>query len=91
MLIHFCFLEGPKRPTEYTPEGIRPSISVDVDELGISPNQALAVCEELNNHKTIAAWLTSVSRISLLQNSIENAKEEAQEAEAEMERIYNAE
>ena len=32
-----------------------------------------------------------MSRISLLQNSIENAKEEAQEAEAEMERIYNAE
>ena len=74
ILIHFCFLEGPKRPTEYIPEGIRPMISADIDELGISPNQALAVCEELNNHKTIAAWLTSGAK-------------SPEEAEAEMKRI----
>lgn len=74
MLIHFCFLEGPKRPAEYIPEGIRPMISADVDELGISPDQALAVCKELNNHKTIAAWLTSGGSTP-------------EEAEADMKRI----
>lgn len=74
MLIHFCFLEGPKRPAEYIPEGIRPIISADVDKLGISPKQALAVCEELNNHKTIAAWLTGGGRTP-------------EEAEADIKRI----
>lgn len=53
-MIHFCFLEA-----EPNDEGFRPVISKSIDELGITFEQAMKVCEELNNHKTIAAWMTS--------------------------------
>ena len=55
-MIHFCFLEA-----ERNEEGFRPIISKSIDELGITFEQAMKVCEELNGHKTIAAWMTSGS------------------------------
>lgn len=55
-MIHFCFLEA-----ERNEKGLRPIISKSIDELGITFEQAMKVCEELNNHKTIAAWITSGS------------------------------
>lgn len=57
--IHFCFLQGPKKPSEYQ-KGVevRPVLTESIKALGITREQALAVCEELNNHTTIAAWLT---------------------------------
>ena len=51
--IHFCFLEA-----ERNDEGFRPVISKSIDELGITFEQGMKVCEELNDHKTIAAWMT---------------------------------
>ena len=53
-MIHICFLEA-----EHDDEGLRPVISKSIDELGITFEQAIKVCEELNGHKTIAAWMTS--------------------------------
>ena len=73
MQIHFCFLEGPKRLIKGLGY-VRPIISADTHELDITPKQALKVCEELNNHKTIAAWLTSGGSTP-------------EEAEADMKRI----
>lgn len=52
-MIHFCFLEA-----ERNDKGLRPVISKSIDELGITFEQAMKVCEELNNHETIAAWMT---------------------------------
>ena len=54
--IHFCFLKA-----ERNDEGLRPIISKSIDELGITFEQAMEVCKELNNHNTIAAWMTSGS------------------------------
>lgn len=53
-MIHFCFLKGAKDA-----EGLRPVISKSIDEIDITPEQAMDVCKELNGHETIAAWLTS--------------------------------
>lgn len=55
-MIHFCFLKA-----ERNDEGLRPIISKSIDELGITFEQAMEVCKELNNHNTIAAWMTSGS------------------------------
>lgn len=55
-MIHFCFLKGARDA-----EGLRPIISKSIDELDITPEQAMDVCKELNGHETIAAWLTSGS------------------------------
>lgn len=55
-MIHFCFLEA-----ERNDEGLRPIISKSIDELGITFEQAMGVCKELNGHKTIVAWMTSGS------------------------------
>ena len=55
-MIHFCFLKGPKDK-----EGIRPMMSKSLEELNLTVEQALEVCMELNNHKTIAAWITGGS------------------------------
>lgn len=52
-MIHFCFLEA-----ERNEEGLRPIISKSINELGITFEQAVKVCEELNDHETIAAWMT---------------------------------
>ena len=52
-MIHFCFLKGPKDE-----EGLRPMISKSLEELNLTIEQALEVCMELNNHETIAAWIT---------------------------------
>lgn len=60
-IIYFCFLEA-----ESNDEGLRPIISKSIDELGITFEQAMKVCEELNNHKTIAAWMTSYTKTSVI-------------------------
>lgn len=52
-VIHICFLEAKRND-----KGFRPKIDKSIDELGITFEQAMKVCEELNDHKTIAAWMT---------------------------------
>lgn len=52
-MIHFCFLKGPRDK-----EDCRPMISKSLEELNLTVEQALEVCKELNNHETIAAWIS---------------------------------
>ena len=53
-MIHIVFLKANKNE-----EGLRPIISYNIEDVGLTFEQALEVCLELNNHQTIAAWLTS--------------------------------
>lgn len=55
-MIHFCFLKGPRDK-----EDCRPMMSKSLEELNLTVEQALEVCMELNNHETIAAWITGGS------------------------------
>lgn len=64
-MIHFCFLKAEKNK-----EGFRPTISMDIDDLGITFQQAMDVCMELNGKETIAAWMTGLSMEEI------NSKEE---------------
>ena len=53
IMIHFCCLKAARNK-----EGLRPVISKNIEDLGITHEQASEICLELNNHETIAAWLT---------------------------------
>ena len=55
-MIHFCFLKADKNE-----EGLRPVISRNIKDLGITHQQAMDVCTELNGKETIAAWITGGS------------------------------
>ena len=57
-MIHFCCLKAAKNE-----EGLRPVISKSIEELGITHEQAMEICLELNKYETIRAWLTSGSII----------------------------
>lgn len=56
--IHFCPLKAEKINNSFDGKKIRPVISKNITELGLTAEQALEICNELNDHKTIAAWLT---------------------------------
>lgn len=56
--MHFCPLKAEKINDSFNGKKIRPVISKSITELGLTAEQALEICNELNNHKTIAAWLT---------------------------------
>jgi hypothetical protein len=57
-MIHFCCLKAAKNE-----KGLRPVISKSIEELGITHEQAMEICLELTEHKTICAWLTGGSII----------------------------
>lgn len=57
-MIHFCFLKADKNE-----EGLRPVISRNIEDLGITHQQAMDVCIELEGKETIAAWLTGPTKI----------------------------
>lgn len=56
-MIHFCCLNAAKDESS----GLRPVISRNIEELGITHEQALEICLELNGHETICAWLTGAT------------------------------
>ena len=56
---HFVCLEAEKKEkTVNSNRMYRPVKSFSLDELGITHEQAKAICNELYGCKTIAAWLT---------------------------------
>ena len=56
---HFVCLEAEKKEKDYyTGKTHRPVKSFSLDELGITYDQAKAICDELYGSKTMAAWLT---------------------------------
>ena len=54
-MIHICFLEAEKDDNNLR----KGRMSATLDEMGLTFEQAENICKELNNHKTIAAWMTS--------------------------------
>lgn len=62
-MIHICFLEADKiDKSEFSNKPVRKVLSESLDVLGLDKERATKICEELNNHKTIAAWLTEGSK-----------------------------
>lgn len=53
-MIHICFLEAEKDDNNLR----KGRMSATLDEMGLTFEQAENICKELNNHKTIAAWMT---------------------------------
>ena len=60
IMIHFCCLDGKKNK-----EGLREVISKDIDDLGLTYDQAHNIVEEMSNAKLehITSWLTIGSNI----------------------------
>lgn len=60
-MIHLCFLEAPETEISTLGKPIRKRYSFSLEETGLTFEQAKALCSELSEHKTIAAWITGGS------------------------------
>lgn len=58
IMLHICFLEAPKNDLSFDQKPIRKVYSYDLEQTGLTEDQAVKLCNELTNHETIAAWLT---------------------------------
>lgn len=61
IMLHLCFLEAPKSERSVDGKPIRKTYSYDLEQTGLTFDQVTELCEELTNHKTIAAWITGGS------------------------------
>lgn len=64
-MLHICFLEAPKTETSFEGKPINRRISFDLEEIGLTFDQAMELCKELVDHKTIAAWMTGGSKVKI--------------------------
>ena len=55
-----------------TDKGLRPVISIPLEETGLTADQALELCVSLNGNEHIAAWLSG----ERIQTNIEYTKKE---------------
>ena len=60
-MLHICFLEAPKNDLSFDRKPMRKVYSYDLEQTGLTMEQAMKLCKELTNHKTIAAWITGGS------------------------------
>lgn len=60
--IHIVFLNGPYRKEDGYAELVRPMLHANLDDLGLTFEQAQEVCRELSGNSTINAFLTSGGR-----------------------------
>ena len=60
-MLHLCFLEAPKNDLSFNGKQIRKVYSYDLEQTGLTLEQATKLCKELSNHETIAAWITGGS------------------------------
>lgn len=61
IILHICFLEAPKNDSSFEDKPIRKVYSYDLQQTGLTLEQATKLCKELANHETIAAWITGGS------------------------------
>ena len=61
IMLHLCFLEAPESERSFTGRPIRKRYSYDLEQTGLTLEQANKLCKELANHETIAAWITGGS------------------------------
>lgn len=57
-MLYLCFLEAPKTETSFEGTPVRKTYPFSLEETGLTFEQADALCSELSEHKTIAAWVT---------------------------------
>lgn len=61
IMLHLCFLEAPKNDRSFENKPMRKVYSYDLEQTGLTLEQATKLCKELTNHETIAAWTTEGS------------------------------